>query len=524
MAKVPDLAELLARFDGRVIAFDPHGGLSVPLPAPYAGCAASPLDGDSPLDRVDVESQGNAVVAFEQARRQGYGAASVRIVGETAPSWLEIFDREAEHGCFIAVATPEHSQRQGRSAAADLAPRQSSYDLNVTGVIQAIGPDFTRMFGWNEADVVGRSSLDFIHPDDHENGIVSWIELLESPGGQVRLRQRLKTAAGAWVWCELTESNLLDGDEACVRSEIVDVSREMAAQAALQQREQLLDRLNQALPIGVLQLDSARRIAVENDRWSTLTGDGESAGLDGLLARVIDPAAVGAAVDRALEDGRDVDLAVTFDGDGVCRFGELHLRPLHDDDGITTGLLLTLDDVTKLHTFQLELAEQARRDPLTGAYNRLGIEDIMRDRLSQRRSDGSGRSELTVLFLDLDRFKVINDMHGHVVGDRVLRSVADEIRGLLRPGDRLGRLGGDEFLVILGPGTPPEQAEVLTARIGEALPRSAARFDHPIEIAASIGIAVAEQDDDFDSLIKRADTEMYLAKGRRPRLEQPTQG
>ncbi len=505
----PELVDLLGRPDARAIAFDPLGGSSVPLPPAFEPCAARLLDGDSPLDHIDPESQGRAVVAFEHARRHGRGAAPIKLAGEAEEAWLEIFDLQRAHGCFLAVVTVGRPTAPDVPAATDPAPRQSRYSLNVSGVIQTISPEFTRMFGWTEDAVIGRSSLDFIHPDDHENGIVGWVELLERPGGQVRLRQRLRTASGDWRWCELTDTNLLDDPgHRCVRSEIVDVSREMTAQAALQHRETLLDRLSQALPTGVLQLDADGLVAVRNERWTELTGGSETDGLDAFLGCIADRAAVEDLVDRALRCGEDADVAVILDGRGSCRYGELHLRPL-DNAGGSLGLLITLDDVTKLQAYQMELTEQARRDALTGVRNRRGIEEILQSRLAANRvGDGS----VTILFLDLDRFKAINDAHGHIIGDEVLRLVAKCVKGLLRSGDHIGRLGGDEFLVVLGLGTDRRAAEAIAGRIAAAVPGVEERFAQDLFIGVSIGVAESRPDDDFDSLIKRADVAMYRAK------------
>ena len=539
----PDLRAALDRADARIIAFDSQGGATVAIPAAWAGVAASPLPGDAPLDHVDPESHGRAVAAFERAKRQGVATTTVAMTDQPGEHRLEIFDLSEAHSCFVAIATPCTVDQANSDNAAALVPNQATYKLNATGVITAIGSEFVQMFGWTAEEAVGRSSLDFIHPDDHENGIVNWIELLERPQKQVRLRQRLKTKAGEWVWCELTETNLLGQAETdFVTSQIVNVSREMAAQAALQEREQLLDRLSQALPTGVLQLSATGQVAIQNQRWSELIGSVDTDGMAGLLKRLVDPAPVQAAIKDALADGSDADLSVTFDGDpsdrdtsnpdtsnrdtstsdtstsdtsnstGLCRFGELHLRPLQQN-GHITGLLLTLDDVTRLQTHQLELADQARRDPLTGVRNRLGIEELIEDRLK----DGSvGDRGLTVLFVDLDKFKAVNDNFGHLIGDRVLQSVAACIQQHLRPQDQIGRIGGDEFLIILGPDSNLESAAGLIKRITNALPAVASQFDEPVTIGASIGVADGSRGDSFDSILKRADADMYRAKRQRP--------
>ena len=106
----------------------------------------------------------------------------------------------------------------------------------------------------------------------------------------------------------------------------------------------------------------------------------------------------------------------------------------------------------------------------------------------------------------------------------MLRSVAGCIESLLRPTDQLGRLGGDEFLVVLGPDTSAETAGLLAARIGAALPALGDGFEQGLEIGASIGVAEAIETDDFDSLLKRADAAMYKAKNRSSERDQTSQG
>ncbi len=514
-----ELDDLLRRAGAVLIAIEATGGRAVPLPAGLSAYAERVLDADSPLDALTPASQGQAVVAFEQARRTGRGTAVVRRVDESDDRRLEIVDVEREHGCFLAVLGPADVDGDDELEPATLPPLRSVYRLNVTGVIEDVSAEFTAMLGWPADEVVGRSSLDLIHPDDHEAGIVAWVELLERPNATTRLRQRFATAAGGWLWCEVTDANHLDHDPPCVEGELVDISRQMAAQIALEQRERLLDRLSRALPTGVCHIGAGGGVDFSNERWHELTGLGHGDDLDALLHLLTEPGAVRAAVDRAIGADVDADLDVALTGDGACSFGTLHLRPLREDDE-HVGLLLTLDDLTSLRRSQLQLADQARRDPLTGVLNRAGIEETLADRL---RSPGPAELWPAVLFLDLDRFKRINDTHGHAAGDEVLRLVAAHLPTSVRDVDAVGRLGGDEFLVVLdgAPGAEPSidrLASRVAERIRAGLPSLGAAMagttsaGSPIEVGASIGIAVARPDDDFDALLRRADQAMYEAK------------
>ena len=506
-----DLTRLLGTPGARALAFDPLGGSIVAFPPELATSGLHLLSGATPLEELEPDSHSDAVIAYERARRRGRGAASVRRLGDDDPSWLEIFNLADSHGCLVAVLVPDSGEvGDERSPATELAPRQAHYLLNAAGVIVGIGPEMPRLLGWTEEQMVGKSSLEFIHPDDHETGIVAWVELLQDPGGEKTMRQRFRAAGGEWRWCEVTDINLLDDPSAGhVRGNLVDITRELAVLAELQRRETLLDRLSRALPTGLLHLDDDGRPRYWNERWESLTGLAGADGVEGLLGVVADPARLELALGRAVDHETDADLDLTLTGRGSCRFAELHLRPLVED-GVPIGLLLTLDDVTAARTHQEELAAQARRDPLTGAFNRLGIEELIGVELAD------DHPHLALLYLDLDHFKRVNDEHGHAVGDDVLRGFVDAMRSQLRQGELIGRVGGDEFLVVLPGEHTPEGAAVVADRLIAAaagVPAALGR-EHDVTVSVSVGVAVAQPGDDFDSLLQQADVAMYDVKRR----------
>jgi len=160
--------------------------------------------------------------------------------------------------------------------------------------------------------------------------------------------------------------------------------------------------------------------------------------------------------------------------------------------------------------------EQAYTDTLTG----LGNRPLLLDRLEHElvRADRAGRP-VTVLFIDLDRFKLVNDSLGHMAGDQLLVAVADRLRGCIREGDVCARLGGDEFAILLGgAGAVPD---AVADRIIEVLHRSFSIDGHEVFIGVSVGIATGRED--ADTLLRNADVAMYHAKragtGRRRRFK-----
>jgi diguanylate cyclase (GGDEF)-like protein/PAS domain S-box-containing protein len=175
--------------------------------------------------------------------------------------------------------------------------------------------------------------------------------------------------------------------------------------------------------------------------------------------------------------------------------------------------IVHLIDITERRETEARLAHQALHDPLTGLPNRA----LLFDRLAQAvRAASRGGLGVTVLYLDLDNFKTINDTRGHVVGDRVLQVVADRLSRVLRPADTVARLGGDEFAVV-AEGLPAEAAVELAERVVEAIsePVPLGPDDPQLPIATSIGVAHSSRVLlDVDALLTAADAEMYRAKQR----------
>ena len=164
------------------------------------------------------------------------------------------------------------------------------------------------------------------------------------------------------------------------------------------------------------------------------------------------------------------------------------------------------------------LSRESLIDPLTGISNRAAIEAE-----AIRAIGGTTRpgASVSLLILDLDHFKAINDQHGHAAGDRVLRAAADAWHTVLRGRDPLGRIGGEEFVVVCAD-TSLEQAMVVAERLREAT--TALRFDDidpALRVTVSIGVAQSQQSDDsHEDVLARADAALYRAKQRgRDRVE-----
>jgi diguanylate cyclase (GGDEF)-like protein len=160
-----------------------------------------------------------------------------------------------------------------------------------------------------------------------------------------------------------------------------------------------------------------------------------------------------------------------------------------------------------------ELGRQVVHDSLTGVLNRTGFGRSLETVLAAA-MDGPARAGL--LFVDLDGFKQLNDSHGHQVGDRLLREVAERLRGTLRGDDTVARLGGDEFAVVLPRVTEPGEVHAAAARVHDAFAEPFSVSGLSVELSASVGEAISpEHGTTIDDLVRHADAQMYRRKARR---------
>jgi len=189
--------------------------------------------------------------------------------------------------------------------------------------------------------------------------------------------------------------------------------------------------------------------------------------------------------------------------------GDKGNRDLNDDrllSNIGVALGLSLENFRQKETIR----HLAYHDGLTNLPNRMLFEDRLNVALAKVRRTNQ---TLAVMYLDLDRFKVVNDTVGHALGDRLLKNVADRLGGLVRDGDTVARIGGHEFTFLLAEGTGLAEAEQIAKRVLDACRRPWPIDDHEFRVTASIGIAVYPADaEDAEGLIRNADAAMYRAK------------
>ncbi len=193
---------------------------------------------------------------------------------------------------------------------------------------------------------------------------------------------------------------------------------------------------------------------------------------------------------------------------------EMLIRPIRDDSGRVIQLQSSSRDISERKTFEQQLEHQALHEPLTGLPNRTLFMDRLRQALARAKREGSS---VAVMFMDLDRFKVINDSLGHAAGDRLLVAVARRIRACLREADTVARLGGDEFAFLLEFNIAQRDAGTVADRVLEQLQPPFTFAGNEVFITASIGIAFSSPHVQTpEDLLRYADVAMFRAKDEGP--------
>jgi diguanylate cyclase (GGDEF)-like protein len=378
---------------------------------------------------------------------------------------------------------------------------------NLTGVIVEVDDLVLGVLGFTREEMVGKRSTEFLHPDDHQEAFSTWVRMLGDRSFTRPIQVRHRNSAGRWLWVEVT--NAADGmDPSMVNTEIVLIDRPPDDRTSVS--TQLLHHLWEALPFGIAQIDTDHRIVFTNGKFDEITGRAAGEHLTDRLDRVraADQLALDEAVRTVLAgDDVEIELALTHPHLGVRRCSAM-LSALAGRSGYgTNGALVCLTDITHQARQRDEILHLATHDDLTKCLNRPAVLDALA-------AACAGDIGVAVIFIDLDRFKAVNDTYGHAAGDRLLVSVADRLRQSTRNAG-VGRLGGDEFLVVARNVPSPEHAEHLGRRLARAI-RRPLNLGGTVRPSASVGVAwSAGPHADPSALVARADAAMYQAKRRR---------
>ncbi len=369
------------------------------------------------------------------------------------------------------------------------------------------------LVGLSRDEVIGEHVGRFVHPEDYDSQADHWVRMQGDPTfDAVSSEIRILTTHGiSWQRVALKAGRDEHGALTSITAHLSDINEKYAAEAALDRSRRQFGNLLDSLPDPIVRLN--RRLEVEFANPAAQRLRRSRGGSEWPVVGEPDRALFDTALLDVLDSGRSQTIEHAVGETTRRGWCETTIVPEPHTDGSVRSLLLICRDVTDRRRNEADLAHQATHDALTGLPNRGRFAELL-ERATNRQiahERAGSPHPIAVLFLDLDRFKVVNDSLGHQAGDELLVQVARRLQQALRPGDVLGRLGGDEF-TVLAEDITHDHAMALAERLREQLATPFRLGDGEFLMSSSVGVATATSPECPEDLMRWADAAMYRAK------------
>jgi diguanylate cyclase (GGDEF)-like protein/PAS domain S-box-containing protein len=375
----------------------------------------------------------------------------------------------------------------------------------------------SELVGRSAEELVGASWQHITHPTDIDVLLQSERAALGGGAAAFRVESRLLRPDGELAWTVQSRVLATDGTGRPLYfvAQFEDITERKRMEAALRERERFSRDVLDSLVSPTAVLDTDGTIVAVNRAWRRFgEGAGAEPGTAGRGSNYLEAcersgtleALAAAEGIRSILGGARTEFVMDYPchppgGEG---WYSLRVTPL---SGVDHGAVVCHIDISDRKRFETQLIEQAVVDPLTGLPNR---RSFMEGLAEAQTAPGAG--DLAVLFLDLDRFKVVNDSLGHEAGDRLLAEVGARLREAIRPTDLVARFGGDEFVALCRSVRGEAQAMAIADRLTHAVSAPYSVDESDVYVTASIGIALADERLSPEDLVRAANTAMHRAK------------
>jgi diguanylate cyclase (GGDEF)-like protein/PAS domain S-box-containing protein len=478
----------------------------------------------SPGDRLDETDPFMASIRAGQSL-ENYEALLVRKDGSSFPASLTVsptFDKDGTVVGASAILRDISEQRAAFEAAQRIAAIVESSDdaivgQTLKGIVTSWNTSAERIYGYTSEEIVGKP-VNILNPKERAGEIEAMLAKIKA-GEHIDHFETVRVRKdGTSFPVSLTISPICDpkGRVVGASTTVRDVTEQKEAARDTERlavAEDLIKTVMTSAHIGIALADTNGFFQIVNDALCDLLGYDEGWFLSHRLDDLIHPDDLEEALRHrdqflASSDKSVASLRLVRAG-GATVWVRLVVVLVPRADDQPNLVMFQMQDITAEHEAHEALAYQAFHDPLTGLHNRAWILDVLHGDLRAARRLGTS---VGTLFVDLDHLKVVNDSLGHAAGDEVLAAVAGRIAAALRPGDRVGRFGGDEFVIVVQNVCGVEELERCAERISASIGADLDVHGHRIVPTASIGIAISTSTSTPEALLRDTDSALFRAK------------
>lgn len=419
-------------------------------------------------------------------------------------------------GSFMDISERKMMEEKYRTILENI--QEGYFEVDLTGNFTFFNDSVCRTLGYPRTELMGMNNRHYIPDKETVKNVFSAYNLVYKTGNPLKeFGWNIIRKDGARRYLEGSISLLKDSSDKVIgfRGVTHDVTERKQAEVALRQSEEKYRSILENIQEAYFEVDLAGNFTFFNDSLCRLTGCVRDELIGNSYKKFSDQENsknVFIAFNHVYKTG---DSTEGFDWliirkDGSKRYVEASVSLKKDTSGRPEGFKGVIRDITERKRIEQELNHMATHDALTGLPNRLMFSQLL-DHAIQ--SAHRNKKQLAVLFIDLDRFKIVNDSLGHDAGDQLLKEMALRFRQTLRNVDVVGRLGGDEFVILVEDFNDMRQVEVLAHKILSTVIKPMVLTGEECRVTASIGISVYPKDaQDEQTLMKNADIAMYFAK------------
>lgn len=467
---------------------------------------------------IEKINRGEVVVPYETQRLAKSGALrDVSIIASP------IRDHEGDLVGYSSIATDIGDVKKARErialqSAALEATANGVMITDVSGVIEWVNPAFCRFAGYTEEEVIGRNPRDLVRSGAHDKTFYQdmWTTILAGnvwSGEMINCKKNGERYNEEMTIAPVRAPNGRIEHFVAIKQ---DISERKAHDSALRAAEEQYRAIFENSIVGIYRTTPDGKPLIVNQALAEIHGYEDPEHLMAEVSNV--PKELFVEFERFASFARDLELEGQVRGaeievyrrDRTRRTLLVNLRAIRDSNGVISQHEGTLVDITERKMAEVRAHFLAYYDPLTDLPNR----SLLRDRLKQAIATARrGRTQLAVAFLDIDRFKDINDSLGHSIGDLLLKQVAQRLTGCTREECSVGRIGGDEFMIVLMGIKSLEDVIIVMKRVLKSMRTEFVVSGLQLHITCSMGVSLFPDNGlDVETLIKNADTAMYVAK------------